>query len=214
VIVNAAAYTAVDKAESERTRRFARQRRCAPGVLAEEAQRLGAWLVHYSTDYVFDGSKDGAYVEGRRHQSAESVYGRTKCAGEEAIRAALPRHLILRTSWVFAAQGGNFAKTMLRLAKEREQPECGRRPVWRADQRRADRRRHGTGAVPHRRARAPRPIRWPAPITWRRAARPTGTAMRNMCWNWRRLPAALKTAPAQVLSIPTSGLPLAGAAPK
>jgi dTDP-4-dehydrorhamnose reductase len=119
VIVNAAAYTAVDKAESDADT-AQRVNAGAPGVLAEEAQRLGAWLVHYSTDYVFDGSKDGAYVEDDATNPL-SVYGRTKCAGEEAIRAALPRHLILRTSWVFAAKGGNFAKTMLRLAKEREQ---------------------------------------------------------------------------------------------
>lgn len=119
VIVNAAAYTAVDKAESDAdTAR--RVNADAAAVLAEEARRCDAWLVHYSTDYVFDGSKDGAYVEDDATNPL-SVYGRTKCAGEEAIRAVLPRHLILRTSWVFAAKGGNFAKTMLRLAKEREQ---------------------------------------------------------------------------------------------
>jgi dTDP-4-dehydrorhamnose reductase len=118
VIVNAAAYTAVDKAESDPT--LARSvNALAPGVLAEEAAARGAWLVHYSTDYVFDGKKEGAYVENDA-TAPLSVYGRTKCEGEERIRASGARHLILRTSWVFAPRGGNFAKTMLRLAKERD----------------------------------------------------------------------------------------------
>lgn len=118
IIVNAAAYTAVDKAESDE----ACAHTCnavAPGVLAEEAAACGAWLVHYSTDYVFDGSKEGAWVE-TDLANPLSVYGRTKYEGEERIRASGALHLILRTSWVFAARGGNFAKTMLRLAKERE----------------------------------------------------------------------------------------------
>lgn len=119
VIVNAAAYTAVDKAESEPELAW-RVNAVAPGVLAEEAALLGAWLVHYSTDYVFDGSKDGPWVE-QDATNPLSVYGRSKCEGEDRIRAAHPRHLILRTSWVFAPKGGNFAKTMLRLAKEREE---------------------------------------------------------------------------------------------
>jgi len=119
VIVNAAAYTAVDKAESDADT-AQRVNALAPGVLAEEAAACGAWLVHYSTDYVFDGSKEGAYVESDTTHPL-SVYGRTKCEAEERIRASGARHLILRTSWVFAARGGNFAKTMLRLAKEREQ---------------------------------------------------------------------------------------------
>lgn len=118
VIVNAAAYTAVDKAESDQPAAHACNA-VAPGVLAEEAAALGAWLVHYSTDYVFDGSKEGAWVE-TDIVNPLSVYGRTKFEGEERIRASGARHLILRTSWVFAARGGNFAKTMLRLAKERE----------------------------------------------------------------------------------------------
>ena len=118
VIVNAAAYTAVDKAESDQPAAHACNA-VAPGVLAEEAAVLGAWLVHYSTDYVFDGSKEGAWVE-TDAVNPLSVYGRTKYEGEERIRASGARHLILRTSWVFAARGGNFAKTMLRLAKERE----------------------------------------------------------------------------------------------
>jgi len=117
VIVNAAAYTAVDKAESDATAHICNA--VAPGVLAEEAAVSGAWLVHYSTDYVFDGTKDGAWVESD-DVNPLSAYGRTKNEGEERIRASGALHLILRTSWVFAARGRNFAKTMLRLAKERE----------------------------------------------------------------------------------------------
>ena len=117
VIVNAAAYTAVDLAESDQLSAHACNA-VAPGVLAEEAAARGAWLVHYSTDYVFDGTKDGARVE-TDTVNPLSVYGRTKHEGEQRIRASGARHLILRTSWVFAARGGNFAKTMLRLAKER-----------------------------------------------------------------------------------------------
>lgn len=118
IIVNAAAYTAVDKAESDEVAAHTCNA-VAPGVLAEEASACGAWLVHYSTDYVFDGSKEGAWVE-TDAVNPLSVYGRTKYDGEERIRASGARHLILRTSWVFAPHGGNFAKTMLRLAKERE----------------------------------------------------------------------------------------------
>ena len=118
LVVNAAAHTAVDKAESEPE--LARTiNAVAPGVIAREAAALDAALVHYSTDYVFDGSGSHA-----RDESAPtgplSVYGRTKLEGEEAIRASGCSHLILRTSWVYAARGGNFAKTMLRLAAERE----------------------------------------------------------------------------------------------
>jgi len=119
VIVNAAAYTAVDKAESEQE--LALQiNATAPGLLAREAAALGALLVHYSTDYVFDGSGEQARDEDAT-TAPLSVYGATKLAGEEAIRASGCQHLILRTSWVYAARGGNFAKTMLRLAAEREQ---------------------------------------------------------------------------------------------
>ena len=118
VIVNAAAYTAVDKAESE-----PELARCinaeAPAVLAREAQACGALLVHYSTDYVFDGSGDQPWAEGAP-TGPLSVYGVTKLAGEQAIVQSGCAHLILRTSWVYAARGGNFAKTMLRLAQERE----------------------------------------------------------------------------------------------
>jgi dTDP-4-dehydrorhamnose reductase len=119
VIANAAAYTAVDKAESERT--AARTLNAeAPGVLAQEAASLGAWLVHYSTDYVFDGSGTQARDE-LAPTGPLSVYGQTKLEGEQAIVASGCRHLIFRTSWVYAARGGNFAKTMLKLAAEREQ---------------------------------------------------------------------------------------------
>jgi dTDP-4-dehydrorhamnose reductase len=118
VIVNPAAYTAVDKAESERERAFAVNAE-APRVFGEEAARLNALVVHYSTDYVFDGSKEGAYAE-TDATNPQSVYGSSKLAGEQALAAVNPRHLILRTSWVVGAHGGNFAKTMLRLASERE----------------------------------------------------------------------------------------------
>ncbi|MBK7261283.1 MAG: dTDP-4-dehydrorhamnose reductase [Rubrivivax sp.] len=118
LIVNAAAHTAVDKAESEPDLARALNA-AAPAVLAREARALNAWLLHYSTDYVFDGSGD----QPRDEDAATgplSVYGRTKLEGEQAIRASGCRHLILRTSWVYAARGGNFARTMLRLAAERE----------------------------------------------------------------------------------------------
>jgi len=118
VIVNAAAHTAVDKAESEPE--LARSiNALAPQVLAIEAARLGAWLVHYSTDYVFDGSGSTPWVE-TDPTGPLSVYGRNKLEGETLIAQACPRHLIFRTSWVYAARGGNFAKTMLRLAQERD----------------------------------------------------------------------------------------------
>ena len=118
VIVNAAAHTAVDKAESEPE--LARLLNATtPGVLAREAAALGAWLVHYSTDYVFDGSGERPWVEDDA-PAPLSVYGATKLEGEQLIRQAGCQHLILRTSWVYAARGGNFAKTMLRLAQERE----------------------------------------------------------------------------------------------
>lgn len=118
VIVNAAAYTAVDKAESEPE--LARRINAdAPQVLADYAAAHGAWLVHYSTDYVFDGTKPEPYTESDTPNPL-SVYGQTKRAGEEAIVASGCRHLILRTSWVYAVRGHNFAKTMLRLAAERD----------------------------------------------------------------------------------------------
>lgn len=118
LIVNAAAHTAVDKAESEAD--LARAiNATAPGVLATEAGRTGALLVHYSTDYVFDGSGSAPRAEDAA-TGPLSVYGRTKLEGETLIRASGCQHLIFRTSWVYAARGGNFAKTMLRLAAERE----------------------------------------------------------------------------------------------
>jgi len=118
VIVNAAAYTAVDKAESEPDQ--ARLiNALAPKVLAKEAQALGAWLVHYSTDYVFDGSGTRPWVE-TDAPAPLNVYGQSKLEGERQIQAHCTRHLILRTSWVYAAHGSNFAKTMLKLAQERE----------------------------------------------------------------------------------------------
>ena len=118
VIVNAAAYTAVDKAESE-----AEQARLinahAPEVLAREAEALGAWLIHYSTDYVFNGSGTEPWRE-TDPTAPLNVYGQTKLEGELRVQAACTRHLIFRTSWVYAAHGNNFAKTMLKLAQERE----------------------------------------------------------------------------------------------
>jgi len=118
VIVNAAAHTAVDRCESEPERARAINA-AAPAVLAREAQALGSWLLHYSSDYVFDGSGSAPWTEDAP-TGPLSVYGATKLEGEQAIRASGCRHLILRTSWVYAARGGNFAKTMLRLAKERD----------------------------------------------------------------------------------------------
>lgn len=118
IIVNPAAYTAVDKAESEPELAQAINAG-APGVFAQWAAEHGRLLVHYSTDYVFDGGKDGWYGENDT-PSPQSVYGKTKLAGEEIIRGSGCRHLIFRTSWVFGAHGGNFLKTMLRLMRERE----------------------------------------------------------------------------------------------
>jgi dTDP-4-dehydrorhamnose reductase len=118
VIVNAAAHTAVDKAESEPD-----LSRClnatAPAALAQAAAEIGAWLVHYSTDYVFNGQGEQAWQEDDATDPL-SVYGHTKLEGEQRIAASGCKHLIFRTSWVYAARGGNFAKTMLRLAAERD----------------------------------------------------------------------------------------------
>ena len=118
VIVNAAAHTAVDRAESE-PELVRTINALAPGVLADEAERLGAWLIHYSTDYVFDGSGTTPWKE-TDATGPLGVYGRTKLEGEQAVDRCT-RHLIFRTSWVYAARGANFAKTMLRLAKERDE---------------------------------------------------------------------------------------------
>lgn len=118
IIVNAAAHTAVDKAESEPE--LARTLNAlAPGVLAQEAAAIGAWLVHYSTDYVFNGSGSQPWVEDDA-TGPLSFYGQTKLEGEQAIAASGCQHLVFRSSWVYAARGGNFAETMLKLAKDRE----------------------------------------------------------------------------------------------
>jgi dTDP-4-dehydrorhamnose reductase len=117
VIINAAAYTAVDKAESDPDLAMAING-TAPGVIAEEAKRLGSIFMHYSTDYVFDGTKPGLYVE-TDSPNPINVYGKTKLAGDQAIQAVGGDYLILRTSWVYGARGSNFLLTMLRLAQER-----------------------------------------------------------------------------------------------
>lgn len=119
IIINPAAYTAVDKAETDAELAMA-VNGIAPGILAEEAKLLGSVLVHYSTDYVFDGSKATPYSE-TDVPNPQSIYGSTKYAGEQAIRATGCKHLILRTSWVYGVHGGNFIKTILRLAKERDE---------------------------------------------------------------------------------------------
>lgn len=118
VIVNPAAYTAVDKAESDADTAFA-VNGTAVGVLAEEARALGSLLVHYSTDYVFDGTKAAPYTE-TDAVNPQSVYGKSKLAGEQAVAASGATALVLRTCWVAGAHGGNFAKTMLKLGRERE----------------------------------------------------------------------------------------------
>jgi dTDP-4-dehydrorhamnose reductase len=119
LIVNPAAYTAVDKAETDVDTAM-RINAEAPGVLAEEAKRLGAALVHYSTDYVFDGTKEGAYVEDDA-VNPQNVYGKSKLAGEQAVAASGCDHLIFRTSWVYGTRGKNFLLTMLRLGAERDE---------------------------------------------------------------------------------------------
>lgn len=118
LIINPAAYTAVDRAESEPQLATALNA-LAPGVLGEEATRIGAAVIHYSTDYVFDGSSPRPYVE-TDATNPLNVYGRTKRDGDLALQQSCPQHLIFRTSWVVGAHGNNFAKTMLRLAKERD----------------------------------------------------------------------------------------------
>lgn len=119
IIVNAGAYTAVDRAETERDLAFAING-TAPGILGAEASAIGALVVHYSTDYVFDGHGTRPYRE-TDPTAPQSAYGRSKLEGEVQLAAATPRHLILRTSWVVGAHGTNFAKTMLRLAAERDE---------------------------------------------------------------------------------------------
>lgn len=119
IIVNAGAYTAVDRAETERDLAFAING-TAPGILGAEASAIGALVVHYSTDYVFDGHGTRPYRE-TDPTAPQSAYGRSKLEGEVQLAAATPRHLILRTSWVVGVHGTNFAKTMLRLAAERDE---------------------------------------------------------------------------------------------
>ena len=119
IIVNAVAYTAVDKAEEEEGRALVINAE-APGILAEETKKLGAILVHYSTDYVFDGTKKGPYTE-TDETNPVNAYGRTKLAGEQAIQTAGCDYLIFRTSWVYAARGHNFLLTVLKLAAERDE---------------------------------------------------------------------------------------------
>lgn len=118
VIVNAAAHTAVDKAESE-PERVRTINALAPGVLAQEAGHINAWLIHYSTDYVFDGSGDKPWLE-TDTAAPLNVYGATKLEGERLIQQSGCKHLIFRTGWVYGARGSNFAKTMLKLARERD----------------------------------------------------------------------------------------------
>lgn len=118
VVINAAAYTAVDKAETE-PEKAQLINALAPGVLAEAANQTGAWLIHFSTDYIFDGAKTTPYVEADAPNPL-GVYGRTKLAGDEAVRAVGGQHLIFRLCWVYGARGQNFLLTMLRLARERE----------------------------------------------------------------------------------------------
>lgn len=118
LIVNPAAYTAVDRAEQDATLAIAINA-VAPRILGEEAAKIGAWVIHYSTDYVFDGTKQGAYLE-TDVTNPQSVYGSSKRDGELALLASCPKSLIFRTSWVVGMHGANFAKTMLRLAAERD----------------------------------------------------------------------------------------------
>lgn len=117
IIVNAAAYTKVDQAETDPASMAVNA--VAPGLLAQAAAELGAWLVHYSTDYVFDGSGTHAWNENHTAKPL-NAYGRSKLAGEESIRAAGCKHLVFRTSWLYAARGNNFAQTILKLAQERD----------------------------------------------------------------------------------------------
>ena len=119
LIVNAAAYTAVDKAEEEKDAAW-QINAVVPGVLAEEAKALGALLIHYSTDYVYDGAKQEPYLE-TDPTSGVNHYGKSKLAGDEAISGSGAAHVIFRTSWVYGARGNNFLRTMLRLAREREE---------------------------------------------------------------------------------------------
>lgn len=178
VVVNAAAHTAVDKAESERELSDLLNDK-GVAVLAQESAKLGALMVHYSTDYVFDGA--GSHY--RREDEATgplNVYGETKRAGELALEQGNPRHLIFRTSWVYATRGANFAKTM---------------PAWRVRKRRSPSLTTSTGRPPaqscwqtaRQRQSVKRCVirRWPVPIIWWPAARPAGATTLAMCLRWR-----------------------------
>lgn len=118
LIINAAAYTEVDKAETERERAYAINA-AAPGILAEEAKRLGAGLIHYSTDYVFDGTKSAPYSEADLPNPL-GVYGASKLAGEQAVQSADGAHLLLRTAWVYSRRGNNFVNKVLEWSRERQ----------------------------------------------------------------------------------------------
>lgn len=118
LIINAAAYTAVDRAEDDAPAAYLTNTRSVEAI-AEEATRRAIWMIHYSTDYVFDGMKTAAYVESDP-TAPLNVYGASKLAGEKAIAASGARHVVLRTSWVYSAHGANFARTMLRLAREHD----------------------------------------------------------------------------------------------
>ncbi len=118
VVINAAAYTAVDKAETD-TDRAMQINGTAPGILAEESKKLGAWVVHYSTDYIFEGNKTTPYVETDK-PNPQGAYGRTKLAGDQAVEQVGGKHLIFRLCWVYGARGQNFMLTMMRLARERD----------------------------------------------------------------------------------------------
>ncbi|VTM09969.1 dTDP-4-dehydrorhamnose reductase [Raoultella terrigena] len=179
VVVNAAAHTAVDKAESERELSDLLNER-GVAVLAEESAKLGALMVHYSTDYVFDG--EGEHYRPEDEATGPlNVYGETKRAGELALALANPRHLIFRTSWVYATRGANFAKTMLRLAGEKETLS-----IINDQHGRADRLPSCWRTVP------PSPFvkncvtgRLPGPTIWWPAVKPAGMTMPALSLMWR-----------------------------
>jgi dTDP-4-dehydrorhamnose reductase len=198
VVVNAAAHTAVDKAESERELSDLLNDK-GVAVLAAESAKLGALMVHYSTDYVFDGA--GSHY--RREDEATgplNVYGETKRAGELALEQGNPRHLIFRTSWVYATRGANFAKTMLRLAvRKRRCPSLttstARPPAlscWQTARRRQSVKRCAIR-------------RWPAPIIWWPAVKPAGATMPAMCLRWRER--TVRAGGQEVKGIPTTAYP-------
>jgi dTDP-4-dehydrorhamnose reductase len=213
VIVNAAAFTTVDRAESEPELAQAINAE-APGVIAEIAQATRAWLVHYSTDYVFDGSGSAPWAEDDP-TGPLCVDGSTKLEGEQWIAAACERHLIFRTSWVYAARGGNFAKTMLRLAAQRDHltvidDQFGAPPHGG----RTDRRRHGPraptgGPAGDIRFRGRRDL----PPGSRRGGATCHAYARLVLDTARELRPDLRLAVQEVTPVPTSGFPLAAPRP-